>query len=137
MEKYFTILGSKVLTFFLILIPLAVYGGGSEGKGNDIVKIPSTTKVLDEETLEHLSSISEEGSVLVFNRTTPILESLAQGDVIVGGVSKTTPYGLAPRRIVSIKKEGSQIKVITKPATLEEVIEKGTIKTNEFRKIDK
>ena len=100
----------------------------SEGRGNADTKIPSTTKVLDRTTLQYVSSISEDGSVLIFKKTTLMLESLMPGDVIVGGVSDTTPYGLAPRRVTAVIEKGEQIVIKTISATLGDTIEKGTIR---------
>lgn len=99
------------------------------------VKIPSTTKVLDDEILRHIS-ISEDGSVLELDITNPMLLSLSCGDVIVGGVSNATPYGLAPRRVVSIEKKVGKIIFKTSPATLGEAIEKGKIEKRTSLKPD-
>lgn len=105
---------------------LFVLSAGSPGNPADDVRIQRTTKVLDEKTLEKLIT-SAESPVLIFRTTTPSLESLSPGDVIVGGVSQRAPNGLSPRRIVSIQREGDRIVVRTEPATLEDVIEEGEI----------
>lgn len=122
-EKGDIIMKVLLVEVLLLLMPFSLYPVKCIAGE---VKIPSTTKVLDEETLKHLS-ISEDGSVLVFDMTTPILESLSYGDVIVGGVSEATPYGLSPRRVASIEKKGDRFIVETIPATIENAIEKGKI----------
>jgi hypothetical protein len=83
-----------------------------------------TTKVLDEETAQNFSSISEDGSALTFNGITPYLESLQPGDVIMSGVTEATPYGLL-RKVTNITINGSQVTVETTQATLEDVLEEG------------
>jgi hypothetical protein len=120
----------KIFLEILVAVSLLLYSiflYGDEREGNkEKVEIPSTTKVLDEKTLQHLS-ISENGSMLVFDMITPVLKLLSIGDVIVGGVSKTTPYGLSPRRVIAIKRESNQIVIKTTPVTLEDAIKKGNI----------
>jgi len=86
-------------------------------------------KVIDEATVQNLSSISEDGSVLTFNGITPYLESLKPGDVIIIGVTEATPYGLL-RKVTNITINGSQITVEATGATLEDVIEEGEIIIN-------
>lgn len=51
-------------------------------------------KATDEATMQNVSSISQDGTVLTFNGITPYLESLQPGDVIISGVTDATPYGL-------------------------------------------
>ena len=97
------------------------------------LKISPKAKVLDEQTLESLildeqtleQLRSHEEATLVFNITTPILKSLAQGDIIVGGISENTPFGLAPREVREIREDGTKVIIKTIPATLTEVIEEG------------
>lgn len=117
-----------VVLLILASMPLILYGGEENGNEKKKINIPSTTNVLDEKTLQHLS-FSENGSVLVFASVTPVLESLSIGDVIVGVVSKATPYGLAPLRVIAVKKENLQIMVKTTSATLEHAIKKSKLQS--------
>jgi len=89
-------------------------------------KIAPNVKAMDEATVQNLSSISEDGSVLTFNGITPYLESLQAGDVIIIGVTQATPGGFLGK-ITNITIGGSQITVETTDATVEDVIEEGEI----------
>lgn len=93
------------------------------------VSIPSTTKVLGESTTQYLSSVSTDGSTLTFSKTTPELESLLPGDVIVIGITPVTPNGLL-RKVTNVSIFENQVVVETIQATLEDAIEDGTIELN-------
>jgi hypothetical protein len=60
--------------------------------------------VLDSNVQSALESFSPEG-VIVFSHTTPALEHLAQGDVLVSDATPAAPYGLL-RKVQSIQKTG-------------------------------
>jgi len=90
------------------------------------VKIPDTTKVLSETTIQHLSSISDDGAVFTFSEMTPELEALELGDVIVGGVTVLAPYGFL-RKVTGVSADDGQVAIATDQATVEEAIEEGTI----------
>jgi hypothetical protein len=68
--------------------------------GLSIVKLNPRTKILSDDTLAKLISYSDEK--ITFSETTPELESLSPGDMIVIGITEQTPYG-ALRKIVSIQ----------------------------------
>jgi hypothetical protein len=89
--------------------------------------IPDTTKVVEEETIQEIASITEDQSTIIFKKSTPQLEELAPGDIIAMGVTENTPEGLL-RKVKNITKGGkgsSEIIVETEFATLEEAIEQG------------
>jgi formylglycine-generating enzyme required for sulfatase activity len=86
--------------------------------------IPETTEVLTEETTEHLSQISGDGAVFTFTQSTPALDALAAGDVIVGDASTNAPYGFL-RKVTSVSSTEGQVIVQTEQATLDEAIESG------------
>ena len=88
--------------------------------------IPPTTKVLDSNVQSALESFSPEG-VIVFSHTTPALENLAQGDVLVSDAVPAAPYGLL-RKVQSIQKtaEGKVI-VETVDAELIEAVHEGQV----------
>ena len=89
--------------------------------------IPETTKILSNETTKHLTSISSDGVVLTFSRTTKELSGLLPGDVMISDVSNTAPYGFL-RKVVKVAETGGQVVVTTKAATLEDAIDQGVIR---------
>ena len=86
--------------------------------GSVEVLLAPTAKVLDETTMNSLSSISQDGMTLFFAATTPQLDSIQTGDVIISGVTAVTPGGIL-RKVVSIEKRGDgTVEVTTEPASL-------------------
>ena len=90
--------------------------------------IPETTNIIDEETESQLTSVSPDKSVITFAASTPQLEELIPGDILVMGVTEQTPYGLLRKVVNVIKggKNGSEFVVETEFASLEEAIEEGS-----------
>lgn len=88
------------------------------------------TKIVDASTLQSLSSISEDGTVLTFAGITPLLQSLSPGDVLVFGSSVLTPNGLL-RKVINSSMVGSQVVVDTTQATLADVLKTGQIQISE------
>jgi hypothetical protein len=88
--------------------------------------IPDTTEVLPGSTTQHLTSISGDGSTFTFSQSTPELNELAPGDVIVGDVSANAPTGFL-RKVTTVSSPGGQVVVETAAATLEEAIESGSL----------
>ena len=88
--------------------------------------IPETTKVLTEETTEHLSDVSVDGATFTFSQSTPILDALEPGDVMVGDVSSNARYGFL-RKVTSVSNTGGEVVVHTDQATLDEAIESGEV----------
>lgn len=86
--------------------------------------IPETTHVLTETTTQYLSSVSADGAVFTFTQTTPALEALAPGDVIVSEPVPAAPYGWM-RKVTSVQYLAGQIVLQTEPATLEDAIQQG------------
>lgn len=119
---------SLLLAIFLTSCGGGGGGGSSSGGGGDTV-IPSTTKVLDNSTMQKLSSVSGDGSRLTFSETTTQLESLSPGDIIVSGTSNVASDGLL-RKVTTVSKSGNQVVVETTQATLEDAIQKGTIEVS-------
>lgn len=87
--------------------------------------IPETTKVLTEQTTQYLGSVSEDGIVFTYSQTTPELDALEVGDVMVADVSAAAPYGFL-RRVLNVTRSGGQVVVTTGDATLEDAIEQGS-----------
>ena len=86
--------------------------------------IPDTTEVLPETTTQYLSEISSDGAVFTFTQSTPALNGLAPGDVMVGDATTNAPYGFL-RQVTSVSSVGGQVVVETGAATLEDAIESG------------
>jgi len=92
------------------------------------VVLKPTTVVADEETEEALTSVTENQEVLNFTESTPQLDGLKVGDVLVMGPTDHTPEGLL-RKVTGIDHSGSVV-VSTEFATMEDAIEEGTIAVN-------
>ena len=90
------------------------------------VVIPETTKVLTETVTQYLSEISGDGAVFTFTQSTPALQALTPGEVIVGDVSAVAPTGFL-RKVTAVSTEDGQVIVETDEATLEEAIQDGAI----------
>ena len=88
------------------------------------IKIPETTKVLDETTIGYL--IRQEGSTYYFDPLAQAVANLEVDDVIVSGVGE----GLL-RKVTAVNITGEEIAVETTDATLEDTIEQGTIIVHE------
>jgi len=88
--------------------------------------IPETTKVLDETTTEQLESVSSDGVVFTFSESTPQLEELEPGEIMVGDVSAVAPNGFL-REVTNVSSNGGQVVVETVPTTLEDAIEQGEV----------
>jgi hypothetical protein len=124
----------KVVFLFLIVSLLSALvigcGGVTPPPSDDLTEpiIPETTKVVEEETIEEIVSVTEDQSTIVFDKSTTQLEELSPGDVIVMGVTDQTPYGLL-RKVANITKggkDGGQVIIETEFASLEEAIEQGS-----------
>jgi hypothetical protein len=96
---------------------------GSQAAG--VVLYP-TTKVLDEGTLARIIEASPDLGRLVFSGSTGLLDGVAVGDVLLGGVSAKTPNGLL-RRVTAKANEGGAFVLTTTRAALTDAIERGTI----------
>jgi formylglycine-generating enzyme required for sulfatase activity len=88
--------------------------------------IPDTTEVLPETTTQYLAEISGDGAVFTFTQSTPALNGLAPGDVMVGDATANAPYGFL-RKVTSVSSAGGQVIVTTEDATLEDAIESGAM----------
>ncbi len=127
-----------VLPVFL-LVPMLKPASGlaklpaSDRAGTDIylpliqnhppVLVPDTTKVLTEDTMQYLTSVSANGREFTFAQRTPTLDGLVPGDVIVSEPTDITPYGFL--RMVTDVVLGEQVVVITEEASLEDAIRQG------------
>ena len=88
--------------------------------------IPETTNVLDALTVQHLASVSADGATFTFDQTTPVLQALAPGEIMVSTPSTLAPDGFL-RRVMAVNTAGGQVVVQTQVATLEDAIQQGEI----------
>jgi len=119
-----------VLLFFIVSLLSALLigcGGVTPPPSDDLTEtiIPETTKVVDEESEQAITFVSEDQSIITFDESTPQLEELTPGDVIVIGVTGQTPYGLL-RKVENVSNAGDVVIVETEFASLEEAIEQGS-----------
>ena len=121
-------LKGSILSLLFWLLILAGCGGGSGGAttASGSAVIPATTKVLDTGTLAKISTISPDQSAVVFSGTTAQLNNIKTGDVIVSGVTPSTPEGML-RKVTAIQAapDGTTT-LLTSTATLEEAVKKGS-----------
>lgn len=89
------------------------------------VIIPPTTKVMDVASRAALESVAADGT-LTFSITTPGLETLAPGDVLVFDAGAQTPDGLL-RKVVASRTEGDKLIVQTEGALLTEAVHQGRV----------
>lgn len=123
-----------VAPFFLLSLLLVACGGDEGGKkkapSDPDVKVAEEVVVLEEDTLESLISfdldLGSGSGALRFQAGDPALEGLEAGAVIVAGPTQAAPYGFL-QRIEAIGREGEEITVATRQATLEEIFEEAEI----------
>jgi len=87
--------------------------------------IPDTTEILPPDTTQHLAEVSPDLSTYTFDQTTPVLDDLQTGDVMVSGVAANAPEGFL-RKVTDVTRAGSDVIVSTQQATLEEAISQGS-----------
>ena len=85
--------------------------------------IPDTTKVLGDDSSQDLSSISTDGTVYNFSGSTPDLQNLQVGDIMIGDTSSTAPDGFL-RQVTGISSTGGGgLSVTTTDATIEQAVQ--------------
>jgi len=113
--------------FLLALVPVLVALPGEAGPNGGAVALrgrPAVVRagvhVLDARALGGLGRAEPGTSALVFDSATPELRPLSRGDVVVAGVSPSTPRGLL-RRVTRVERQGGRLVVDTAPGALEDV----------------
>ena len=89
------------------------------------VTVGPTTIVLTDTSLAALSGVHTDGS-LTFTNPPPQASALKAGDVLVAGISASTPSGLL-RRVTSVTTSGSTTTVATSPAALDQALSDGEL----------
>jgi hypothetical protein len=90
--------------------------------------IPASTNILTDETNQYLVSIAADSVQLVFSQTTPELNNVDPGEVIVSGIHANAPNGYL-RKVLSKQLLNGQVVLTTSPASLEEAIEQASVWT--------
>lgn len=85
------------------------------------VIVPETTKVTDADTRARLAGYDPGTGTLRFAATTPVLDSLKPGDVLVSEPAAAAPDGFL-LKVRSKSAEGADVVVRTEPASLEDAI---------------
>ncbi|MDK2897151.1 MAG: hypothetical protein PWP04_1271 [Candidatus Atribacteria bacterium] len=85
--------------------------------GHIYIEFPETTKVIDKPHAD-LLSFAYPDAPLTFSESTPWLESLAPGDVIICGRTDQTPHGLL-RKVAEVTSTNGLTTVHTEEVTLE------------------
>lgn len=88
--------------------------------------IPPTTKVIDDTTLQNLTTVSSDLTTFTFAQSTPQLAALRPGDVIVAVPSTVAPNGFL-RKVAMVSQQQGHIVVQTSNASLEEAITEGSL----------
>lgn len=96
------------------------------------VKIAEHVRVLDAATLEGMLPVDTNTYELKFQTWPTGTTAPAAGEIVVGGVTDNSPYGIL-RKISSVEAEGSGYTCATETATLEEVILQGKINLQEAK----
>ncbi|MDI6830324.1 MAG: IPT/TIG domain-containing protein [Actinomycetota bacterium] len=90
--------------------------------------IPDTTKVLGDAELGRLAGAAKSGDgkelVLTFSANVGALQGIEPGDVIVGGITANTPYGIL-QKVTKVNRAGGQVILNTVSASLEEAVWRG------------
>jgi hypothetical protein len=85
-----------------------------------------TAVELTEDSTSQITSVSEDGSIYTFDSTTPELNQVDVGDVIIGGVSEATPYGFL-RKVTEVDDSGGDLIFTTEQGTIEDAYEQLSI----------
>ncbi len=90
------------------------------------VIVADAARILDVATLDALTGISADVTTLTFDGSTPLLDGIVAGDVLVSDVHANAPDGLL-RRVVSVERQGSRTTITAGPAGLTDVLEQGSM----------
>jgi hypothetical protein len=112
-----------VLALTLVLVSLpgeASPNGAAAALSARPALVRAGVHVLDARALGGLGRAEPGTSALVFESATSELRRLSRGDVVVAGVSPSTPRGLL-RRVTGVNRRGGRLVVQTAPGALEDV----------------
>lgn len=113
MPRFLRALFPLWISVFVVLASACSSSDTQPGSFAEYELFPST-KMLSAEDLATITSSAEDGT-LTFASPSPLVASLAAGNVIVGGISKTTPGGLL-RVVLAVDRDASGALVLTTAA---------------------
>jgi formylglycine-generating enzyme required for sulfatase activity len=134
----------SLLVVFSMIVPVGGMAAGGEEQEDSstlyqislpIVQKPfeylppimaDTAVELTEDSTSQITSVSEDGSIYTFDSTTPELNQVDVGDVIIGGVSEATPYGFL-RKVTEVDDSGGDLIFTTEQGTIEDAYEQLSI----------
>jgi hypothetical protein len=89
--------------------------------------VPETTEIADQRTQEALVSFDPGTGTMAFSATTPVLDDLDVGDVLVGEPTGAAPNGYL-RKVASItKQKRGGVVIETSQALINDVVNEGTL----------
>ena len=102
----------------------------------------ASTIQIPEEVLNKLVSVSDEGTQFIFSETSPALETLQAGSIMLMGISEKTPMG-ALRKVTRVERSGGisqsgqiqsqQIVIYTTETSIEEAFENLELSSGEIQ----
>ena len=126
-----------MVSFLMLCVVTAIFGllsacgGGGGGGGTTTVNgntvIPDTTKILDGSTSTKIASIAPDQSTVTFTGTTSQIDNLKSGDVLVLGVTPSSPEGMLKKVTGVQKKSDGTVTLQTGSATLEDAVQKASV----------
>ncbi len=87
--------------------------------------IPDTTEPISADTNQYLESVSPDGTIFTYSQSTPELEELSVGDIMVSAPAVSAPDGYL-KRVIEITDQGGNVVVTTAPARLDEAVQDGS-----------
>ncbi|MCK4260650.1 MAG: PEGA domain-containing protein [Halanaerobiales bacterium] len=90
------------------------------------LKTYENAKILDAEDIKDLDSVSENGSILTFKKSAPIMREITEDNILLIGVTPETPYGLLCK-VTNVELQNNKYIVETESASLNDLIEEGTL----------
>ena len=88
--------------------------------------ISNSAEIISSETNQYLDATLSDGTIFTFSQSTPELQSLEVGEIMVSDVTVAAPAGYL-RKVTEITNSGEAIIINTEPALLEEIVEDGSV----------
>jgi formylglycine-generating enzyme required for sulfatase activity len=106
-------------------------GGNYDFQVADIPTVYSPlANPLSQVTTSSLISVSGDGSTYTFSSETPELAQVDVNEIIIGGISAVAPDGFL-RKVISKQLDGSNVVLVTEPASLVDAFESLSINTTQ------
>lgn len=88
--------------------------------------IPDITEPISPESNQYLDAISPDGTTYTFSQSTPELQTVSVGDIIIGQPVAAAPNGYL-RKVTQINTNNGSLELTTEPALLEEAVQDGSV----------